>query len=257
MSLKEIKDHWNQKAQEFIQNLNNEMGNTLYDENLRRLEINAIQKYLLPETNVLDVGCGNGFSTIQFAKNNDIHIDGMDYADEMIKNARSLLDAYPSLTSRVNFFIGDILKPESITRKYDIIITERCLINLESWENQKQALIKIKDMLNDNGRFIMLEGFKDNLDKLNEVRKQLKLEPIKVVWHNLFFEKEKFESFIKNYFRIEAIDNYGSMYMLISRSLFHILFNNQFDRTIDYLATLLPNLGDYNYQQLYVLFKNE
>jgi len=254
MSIQKIKEHWELKAKEFLNNPNNEMGNTLYDENLRRLEINAILKYISPNSRVLDIGCGNGFSTIQFAKEKMIIIDGMDYSEEMINNANTLLCNYPLLCNRIRFFQGDILECTH-KEKYDIIITERCLINLETIENQKRAILNIKKMLNKNGKFIMLEGFENNLNDINEVRKKFNLDPIKVVWHNLFFEKNRFESFILPHFKIDTIDNYGSTYMLLTRSLFHIIFNDQFDKSIDYLATLLPNLGDYNYQKLYILSK--
>lgn len=255
MSVEEIKNYWNQKARQFALSHKGEMGNTLDDENLRGLEIAAIEKYLSSNTRVLDIGCGNGFSTLQFAKKKDIFIDGMDYAEDMVKNALDLLKLNPQLKERVKFFVGDVTGSLPVTNKYDIIITERCLINLCSWERQKQAFLKIKDMLNENGKLLMLEGVKDNLDKLNEVRSRLKLPPIKVVWHNLFFEKEKFETFISKHFKIEAVDNFGSTYMLISRSILHKVFKDKFDKDIDYLTTLLPNFGNYNYQQLYVLSK--
>ena len=100
----------------------------------------------------------------------------------------------------------------------------------------------------------MLEGFKDNLEEINKVRNKYKLEPINVVWHNLFFEKDRFEKFIKKYFKIDRIDNFGSTYMLITRTLFHVLKDN-YDKDLDKLAALLPNMGDFNYQRLYVLKK--
>jgi 2-polyprenyl-3-methyl-5-hydroxy-6-metoxy-1,4-benzoquinol methylase len=253
MSVKKIKEHWGHKAKEFIQKPNGKMGNTLYDENLRSLEINSIQKYITSGSKVLDVGCGNGFSTIQFANENDIIIDGMDYSKEMINNANTLLGGYPLLSNRIRFFIGDIMEG-GYHKKYDIVITERCLINLETWGNQQKAILNIKKMLKDKGKLIMLEGFEDNLNDLNQVRKNFNLEPIKVVWHNLFFNKKKFESFILPHFKIDQIDNFGSTYMLITRSLFHAI-SNTFDKDIDYLATLLPNMGDYNYQKLYILSK--
>jgi hypothetical protein len=50
-------------------------------------------------------------------------------------------------------------------------------------------------------------------------------------------------------------DNFGSTYMLITRTLYHALKrkDEDLDPNADFLASLLPNLGDFNYQQLFVL----
>jgi len=253
-----IKKYWDKKALEFRKKCNNEMGNTLKDENLRRLEIEAVATYLKSNINVLEIGCGNGYSTVNFAKKYNLNICGMDYSKEMVDNANTLLkNKQSSIKGRVEFMYGDVLDKDSIKDKYDVIITERCLINLGTWDNQKRAITYIKDKLESDGLFLMLEGFIDNLTKINEIRKKFNLDPIKVVWHNLFFKKSKFENFITKYFDIEKIDNFGSTYMLISRCYLHAIQKNEniFDEKLDYLASLLPNFGDYNYQQLYVLRK--
>lgn len=246
---------WEKRALENAESIKSEMGNTLDDVNLRKLEINAILKYIRNNQKVLDVGCGNGFSTINFALLKKISIDGIDYSKQMILNARNLLSYKENkIKGKVNFFQKDILHDNLDEEKYDVIITERCLINLGTWNNQKQALLNLHKYLKPGGTLLMLEGFKDNLNEINKIRKKYKLKPINVVWHNLFFEKIKFEKFANKYFKIQNIDNFGSTYMLITRTLFHALKDN-YDKDIDKLAVLLPNFGNYNYQRLYILKK--
>ena len=176
----------------------------------------------------------------------------------MIANAKALRKQYPALKNRPRFLAGNILEKNDIKGNYDIIITERCLINLETWQNQQKAIDIIAEHLDKNGLFIMLEGFKDNLAELNKIRALYNLMPIKIVWHNCFFEKKRFERFIAGKFHIDAIDNFASTYMLLSRTLLHKIQEDKkgyFDRNLDALAACLPNFGNYNYQQLYVLRK--
>ena len=256
-----IKLFWEKRASDNAKKINSEMGNTLDDVNLRKLEIKAILKYIHNNQKVLDVGCGNGYSTIDFASSKKISIDGIDYSKQMILNARKLLSYKRNkIKGKVNFFQRDILDDNLGEEKYDVIITERCLINLDTWNKQKKALMNLHKYLKTGGYLLMIEGFKDNLNEINKIRQKYKLKPIDIVWHNLFFDKIKFEKFAKKYFKIEHIDNFGSTYMLITRTLFHLLKDN-YDKDIDRLATLLPNFGNYNYQRLYILkkepFKNK
>jgi ubiquinone/menaquinone biosynthesis C-methylase UbiE len=255
----DVKEFWQRRAKEFVMTDSNEMGNTLYDQNLRRLEIDNICKYLSDGLRVLDIGCGNGFSTLHFASKRNLDISGADYSEQMVHNAKALLEKKQGqIRGTVSFLVNNVLEFEgSLEGSFDVVVSERCLINLATWENQCRALANIHRYLKPGGRYLMLEGFVDNLAELNEVRTRYNLPPIKVVWHNLFFQRNAFEKHISTLFDIEAIDNYGSTYMLISRTLFHVLQRQegQFDQMLDYLATLLPNFGDFNYQRLYVLQK--
>ncbi len=253
--INKIKSFWETRAQDNSKKIKSEMGNTLDDVNLRKMEIKAILKYIQNGQKVLDVGCGNGFSTINFASVKNISIDGIDYSKQMIENAKKLFTLKKNnIKGKVKFFQSDVLNNKIEENKYDVIITERCLINLGTWENQKKALTNLYKYLKPGGKLLMLEGFKDNLDEINKIRKKYRLKPINIVWHNLFFEKAKFEKFISKHFKIENIDNFGSTYMLLTRTLFHALNNDQ-NKDIDKLAALLPNFGDYNYQRLYILKK--
>jgi SAM-dependent methyltransferase len=258
-----IREYWEDKAEEFRSKHSSVSmtGNTLNDDNLRSLEIAALMKYVQPGTRILDVGCGNGYTACQLATAVDLTIDGIDFSPGMVRNARQLLlDHFPQLRERVRFDENDVLDETALAANgmYDSIISERCLINLPSWEDQMKAIGHIAACLRRNGLFLALEGFIDNLTRINSIRALMGLNPIDVVWHNLFFEKARFEQYVSSQFHIDHIDGFGSTYMLLTRTLIHKLQDighQKFDAEIDRLATLLPNEGNYNYQQLYVLRK--
>ena len=115
----------------------------------KEIEMNAISKYLSNGLSVLEAGCGNGVSAIEFAKNFDIDIKATDFAEEMINEAK-LLAKDQNLLGRLSFETLDILNIQQIPELFDIIYTERVIINLMEWDVQKKAiqnLFKIKAYL--------------------------------------------------------------------------------------------------------------
>ena len=72
------------------------------------MEIRQITS-LLPESGVLlDVGCANGASTIEYARANKAKMFGVDYAAEMIEDAEAnLADESIDIRDRVSFKVGD------------------------------------------------------------------------------------------------------------------------------------------------------
>ena len=50
---------------------------------------------------------------------------------------------------------------------FDLVISQRCLINLSGWEEQQIALAEIARILNPGGRFIMQEGTLQSREALN------------------------------------------------------------------------------------------
>ena len=60
----DIQNHWQKKANDH----GAEQTATHSDTYLRKLEIEAISSHLTENSKIIDVGCGNGFSTMEFAK---------------------------------------------------------------------------------------------------------------------------------------------------------------------------------------------
>ncbi len=196
---------------------------TSQDGNLRELEINSISKHLSDGLQVLDVGCGNGYSSISFANLYDSNFFGIDNSQNMIDAARDLLKDETNLKGTVEFNLGDVLnlnlKPES----YDVIITERLLINLPTWEDQMNAIKSLHHLLKKGGKFLMMEATKQGVDRLNETRKKVNLEPIphstQINWWINRFDENNIEEFLSELFEIVEVQRFG-LYFFISRVLY-------------------------------------
>ncbi len=65
---------------------------TLRETAVRFAEIRVIKKYLGEGQRIVDIGCGNGFSTIQWAKSIRSEFLGIDYVREMIDVANEELE---------------------------------------------------------------------------------------------------------------------------------------------------------------------
>jgi ubiquinone/menaquinone biosynthesis C-methylase UbiE len=154
---------------------------------------------------VLEIGCGNGYTLQQLAglhPNTSFH--GMDFSHDLfaIASERKI--------SNGSFSQGDVRQLEFPDASFDIVYTERCLINLLSWDDQQKALTEINRILKKGGFYFMVESFTDGFDNLNKARNELGLAGIPVAHHNLYFDKEPFKAFISPFFNIVDGDNLGA-----------------------------------------------
>ena len=210
-------------------------------------------------SSVLEIGCGNGYTINILSKSFNLNFFGIDSNKEMIQLCKK------RKTKNVVFKNVNILQNKFKDDEFDLIYTERCLINLLSWKEQKQALDIIHKILKKNGYFIMIEAFDDGLDTLNQARKAIGLDKISAAWHNLYFSKTKLQQFIKNKFtnydynKKITYDNFLSTYYYGSRVLYpsliegknSIKYNNKF---IEFFS-MIPNVGNYSPIQVCILKK--
>src|SRR3989344_3315230 len=104
---KKIKGFWDNQAVTFKQSQLATAPDTYY----RSLEIEKISSYLQNGKKVLDIGCGNGFSTLLFAaKFPKSTFAGMDYSSKMVEAANAALKKKKALQKRVKFCEGDVLE---------------------------------------------------------------------------------------------------------------------------------------------------
>ncbi|MEW5758339.1 MAG: class I SAM-dependent methyltransferase [Candidatus Omnitrophota bacterium] len=217
MKLIDIKRFWENKGEKF--SFLKSTTPTSRDPFLAKLEMDNIMKYLKKNFNVLELGCGDAAHTINYAKKVK-HIFGLDYSYNLIKIARRR--AQSNNIKNISFIVSSVTNLNNIFKdslKFDCVISQRCLINLPSWEMQCKALRQIHSILKKGGLLLLSEGFQDELNRLNRLRVTLGLSQIKVVNYNRNFYQEKMKSFIEKYFRIIEIKNYG-FYLLLSRLVY-------------------------------------
>jgi SAM-dependent methyltransferase len=205
----ETLNYWNQKAKNSLDN----ESVTHSDIHQRQFEISTLIKYLDKTDKVLDIGCGNGFSTIFFSDYCQ-EIMGGDFSPEMVKRAR----IENSKNGLIKFEIIDA-RNFNLEIKFSKIITQRCLINILDWELQKKAITNIANHLTDAGTFLMMEGIKDGRANLNLLRNTLGLENLSKVEYNLDFEEKETNKFLSQYFNIEDFVTFGT-YEFITRVIY-------------------------------------
>lgn len=252
---KQIKEFWDQQAVKY----KTSYLATVPDKFLKELEISNILKYI-PQQNkkVIDIGCGNGFSTIRFAKERKIDIVGLDYSEEMIKQAKKVLQRQKVIKGNISFTAGDVLNLNNFQKgTFDIVISDRCLINLVSLGDQKKAIKEIWKILKKGGKYIMCEDTQEGLAKINEMRKIAGLSIIPNHWHNLYLNEKKLLPYIKRYFKILKIDNFSSLYYIASR-IFNAISSKDTTKP-DYLSIInetaarLHSVGDHSPLKIFYL----
>lgn len=255
---KEILEYWNQKAKE----LKELPQATMRDVQLRLLEIDLIRGQLKEDDEVLDVGCGNGFATAIFSEKVK-SIVGIDFSSEMVDQANTILKQNQGKKSNISFKQTDVLNLSYPEDTFDVVISERCLINLRSWEEQKKAMLEIKRVLKKGGRHLMIEGTSGSLDKLNNIRESYGLHKIEKHWHNLLFDDDKLMIFLKKEFNIKEIISLGTYYF-ISRVVHPLMvapdepkFEAKINEVARRMATDIPSFDDISINKLYVLSKSD
>lgn len=259
-----IKEHYKQLAQTFGPAKDMSMKD-LFTKEAEIKEIARCVKYILNKqknAKILEIGCGNGYTSKQLSEELKVNIIGIDYCEELIEIAKKRDLAH------VDFHVGNVLKLEFEDERFDIVYSERCLINLDTWQKQKQAIDEIYRILKKDGIYVMIECFVEGLLSVNEARKSVGLPPIEQPFHNKYFNKNELFKYIQNKFVDLGIKdknfkkiyrpNFLSSYYFGSRVLYpsiikngDIEYNNKF---IEFFSYMEP-YGNYSYIQLLVLQK--
>lgn len=225
-----IKAFWESRARD---QASDEDLVTHRDRNQRLLEIELILQDLPKGKRVLDIGCGNGFSTAIFAQHS-ASVVGIDYSEAMIKRASNKLGQVPNVT----FQVQDVLNLDLPAAEFDVAICQRCLINLVSWEAQQKALANIARVLKPGGLFFFQEGTRQGRETLNRVREGFGLSLMPPVSYNLDFDEDKLWPFLDQFFEVVKLRRLG-LYDLISRVVHPLLVSPaepQYDARINQVA---------------------
>jgi len=224
------------------------------DQHYRKLEISRllhVMEQLKPDV-ILDVGCGNGFTTLEIAqKFPHTTVVGIDFSPEMIKHANK------NAIANTEFHVGDVL---SLSRNsnlglnsFDTVVSTRCLINLANWDEQKIGILEMRKMLAPNGNMILVENFKEGLANLNAVRAKFGLHPIQERWHNFYIPQDEMIKFLQSQshnLAMEYTENIGNMYYIASRVIYAKMCKDQgiepdYNNQINEIAKDLPTFGEF------------
>jgi len=249
-----IGDFWDLQAETHGTSDKATAPDSFYRKNVELSRILDVLKIIEPDA-ILDIGCGNGFSTLEIAKAYPTAmVIGVDLSEKMIEEAKKAADGVPNVT----FFTGDVLSisrhPNLQHQKFDAVLSERCLINLANWEEQKLSILQMRKLLTPTGSIILVENTKEGLKKLNFMREIVDLPPIVERWHNFYIPEDKLNEFFTEnsgkLFKVSLMENLGNLYYIISRVIYAKLAAMEgkepsYDHPINEIASKLPNLGDH------------
>jgi len=254
----QIKEHWDNKASTF----GTDSRATHEDVFLRQMEIENLAKYLENNKNIVDVGCGNGYSTIELSKKySEINMVGLDYSEKMIEVANDALKK--ENTKNVRFQVFDILDDTTdLSEQFDIAISERCLINLSSIEDQVKGLINISNLVKPGGLILLSEETIQAYNNINNLRKKVNLPDMAIQWHNLYLDIDIILNKVSHVLEFVKEDNFSSSYYIGTR-FYKALFYESIGKDpgsdltsiFNQSATLVPPLGDFGLLKIIVLKK--
>ena len=245
-SITDAKEYWDTRA------IKDPSQSGSLDFNLKELEINLLKSKIKKYSKVIEFGCGNGDTAYELSSCHSCDVLSNDFSEEMVNAAKNRHKSNNS-NGKLKFSVKNVLDKNynELINNFDFAFTQRCLINLQSEEEQFKAFSNILSTLKLNGYYLMIESSNDSLKRLNEIRNLLDLEEIKPPWHNLFFSESVVSSWANKLdCQLIEIDNFSSCYYYMSRVVYARLAkdNNEelrYDSPINILSKKLPNFGDY------------
>ena len=139
MELDDIRKHWEQAGERL--SMTDVVTPTSRDPHLGRLEQSNILNLLKGDQDVLEIGCGDAQHTVRYARQVK-SILGLDVAASLIRLAERR--AATEGLKNVHFNCRSVLHMTPLGEEtFDCVISQRCLINLPTWQHQREALEQI------------------------------------------------------------------------------------------------------------------
>jgi len=188
------------------------------------LEIQTIGKYIPEGTDVLDVGCANGYSTCRQFEKKLKSITGIDFSEKMISFANERKKTL-EFQDNIRFLKGDIRGLPFDDETFDVVYTTRVLINLPTWEEQKKGICECLRVCRTGGTVVFSEAFWEPLVLLNSIRLLKHLPSLVEHDFNRYLKKQQLESYLKSQHITFQADDFSSIYYLGSRFLRELVTN--------------------------------
>ena len=257
----EVYEYWSRQVREHGQSPSASWS----DHRVIEMEIAEITKHLDDGDRVLDVGCANGYSSVQFASARRIRLRGLDYVPKMIEQARERLSAMTDrLVGSVEFEVGDITELREPSNCYDRVIVVRVLINLGTWERQLAGLRECIRVLKPGGLLLLSEATVQGWRRLNGLRAEWGLEEIPMPPFNEYLDQDQVIAAVRGEAELVELSNFASTYYIGTRVFKPLLAqathapvsvadpNAEWNRWF----SQLPPAGDYGTQKLFVFCKS-
>jgi len=212
-STKGVLEYWNKDEVE-----------SMYDKHLLNAEINLIKSWVPRDAKLLDAGCGEGEGTLEYSRV-AATVHAADFSATRLRKAEELL----AKASNVTFRLVDFLEDFTVDSDYDVVVTQRFLINLMEWQQQRRVITRLVGSLKPGGRLLMLEGSQQGVDELNRFRAACGLPAIPIRWHNRFFGDDEMQNLVaENGWKLRVVAGLGG-YFLLTRGIRPLL-----DKDVDW-----------------------
>ncbi len=235
MELKQIEQHWKNWAEQFGQDIRaTEKSKTRklleVDALIRAIESSGFKK--TDSFSILEAGCGTGHNCLALAEAfPKAQIQGFDYIPEMVANAEKLKATVG--VKNVKYKQGNLLdlaaadlKPKS----FDIVFTNRCIINLNTHELQREAVRNLSGLVSENGALILAENPMIKFEEQNQLRKKLDLPPRSAPEFNLLIDESGILKALDGVqFKLKYKDDFSALHDVLLYVLLPKIGNGEID----------------------------
>jgi ubiquinone/menaquinone biosynthesis C-methylase UbiE len=200
LDLNSIREHWQGWAKQYGTSLRA----TTKTSSAKIMELDALSRALADvekvagsHLRILEVGCGNGQNCLNLLdRHPGASFTGVDFIDEMIEAANSVKAERNIPDERVVFQVGNVLELSLPNAAFDVVFTDRCLINLNTDVLQQQAIASLAERLKPGGHLLMIENSQQTYETQNQARQLVGLPMRAPAEFNHFFDETKILPFL-------------------------------------------------------------